>query len=93
MKLLFSTKLRVIRAGIHKMLVRIENREDPDQTEVIWVCNVCLSLFDRQLVLNFLEYLLCINECFPSAVRDTIIVTVCTSWATALHDWVRTGHL
>ena len=29
---LFSTKLSVIRAGIHKMLVRIANREDPDQT-------------------------------------------------------------
>ena len=24
--------LRVIRAGIHKMLVKIANREDPDQT-------------------------------------------------------------
>ena len=29
---LFSTELLVIRAGIHKMLVRIANREDPDQT-------------------------------------------------------------
>ena len=29
---LFSTKLLVTRAGIHKMLVRIANREDPDQT-------------------------------------------------------------
>ena len=29
---LFSNKLSVIRAGIHKMLVRIANREDPDQT-------------------------------------------------------------
>ena len=29
---LFSTKMLVIRAGIHKMLVRIANREDPDQT-------------------------------------------------------------
>ena len=29
---LFSTKMMVIRATIHKMLVRIANREDPDQT-------------------------------------------------------------
>ena len=36
---LFSTKMLVIRAGIHKMLVRIANREDPDQTassEAVW---------------------------------------------------------
>ena len=26
------SKILVIRAGIHKMLVRIANREDPDQT-------------------------------------------------------------
>ena len=29
---LFSTKMLVIRAGIHKKLVRIANREDSDQT-------------------------------------------------------------
>ena len=29
---LFSNKKRVIRAVIHKMPVRIANREDPDQT-------------------------------------------------------------
>ena len=29
---LFSNEMLVIMAGIHKMLVRIENREDPDQT-------------------------------------------------------------
>ena len=36
---LFSNKMLVIRAGIHKMLVRIANREDPDQTassEAVW---------------------------------------------------------
>ena len=27
-----SKKIMVIRAGIHKLLVRIANREDPDQT-------------------------------------------------------------
>ena len=30
--ILFSKKMLVFRAGIHKMLVRIANREDPDQT-------------------------------------------------------------
>ena len=42
----------VIKAGIHKMLVRIANREDPDQTasselssSLIWACTVCLGLF------------------------------------------------
>ena len=29
---LFSNKMGVIKAGIHKMLVRIVNRKDPDQT-------------------------------------------------------------
>ena len=29
---LFSNKIMLTRAGIHKMLVRIANREDPDQT-------------------------------------------------------------
>ena len=28
----FSNKIYVIRAGIHKMLFRVANREDPDQT-------------------------------------------------------------
>ena len=28
----FSNKILVIRAGIHKMYVRITNSEDPDQT-------------------------------------------------------------
>ena len=27
-----SYKILVIRAGIHKMIVRVANREDPDQT-------------------------------------------------------------
>ena len=44
----------VIRAGIHKMLVRIANMEVPDKTTsleavLIWVCTVCLSLFGRQV--------------------------------------------
>ena len=43
----------VIRAGIHKMLVRA-NREDPDQTVDLGGggggCTVCLGIFGRQLV-------------------------------------------
>ena len=35
--LLFSNKTLIIRAGIHKMPVRIANRENPDQS------GVCLS--------------------------------------------------
>ena len=31
--ILFASKLLVIRAGIHKRLVRITNRQDPDQTD------------------------------------------------------------
>ena len=48
---LFSDKMLVIRAGIHKMLVRIANREDPDQnqfdlgqyclTRPFWQTNEC----------------------------------------------------
>ena len=36
---LFSNKMMVIKAGIHKFLVRVANSEDPDQTassEVVW---------------------------------------------------------
>ena len=36
---LFSNKILLFRAGIHKMLVRIANREDPEQTaseEAVW---------------------------------------------------------
>ena len=29
---LFSNKMLVFRPGIHKILVRVANREDPDQT-------------------------------------------------------------
>ena len=37
--ILFSNKVLIFRAGIHKILVRIANREDPDQTassEAVW---------------------------------------------------------
>ena len=50
-----------IRAGIHKTLVRIANREDPDQTapksSLLRVCPVCLGLYDLQLVFEILEHL------------------------------------
>ena len=46
------------------MLVRIANREDPDQTaswrsSLNWVCSGCLGLFGRQLhvVFKILEHL------------------------------------
>ena len=43
--LLFSNKLLVFRAGIHKLLVRIANREDPIiRSSLIRVCTVCLGL-------------------------------------------------
>ena len=51
------------RAGIHKMIFRIANEEDPDQRRsslylyLIWVCTVCLGLFRRQLVFEILEHL------------------------------------
>ena len=31
-RLRFANKMLVIRAGIHKMLAKMANREDPDQT-------------------------------------------------------------
>ena len=37
--ILFSNKMLVFRARIHKFLVRLANREDPDQTafsEAVW---------------------------------------------------------
>ena len=48
---LFANKMVVIRAGNNKMLVRIANREDPDQSD-LGLC--CLS---RQLVFKILKYL------------------------------------
>ena len=56
-----QNKMLVIMAGIHKMLVRIANREDPDQTVLQKqsdLCIVCLCLFDRHLVFKILEHLL-----------------------------------
>ena len=50
----------VIRAGNHKNLVRIANREYPNYTassDLILVCAVRLGLFGRQLVFEILGHL------------------------------------
>ena len=59
-----SVKMFSFRAGINKMLVRIANREDPDQTSAaVWSpirlqkqsdlgLSYCLGLFGRQLILD-----------------------------------------
>ena len=62
---LFSDKLLVSRAGIHKMLVRIANGEDPDQTQKQSDLGLrCLSrLFGTQLLIEIskhLQYHLCL---------------------------------
>ena len=51
------------RIKIHKMLVRVENREDPDQTaseEAVWSGSALfvLAFLGRQLVCKILEKLL-----------------------------------
>ena len=60
---LFSTKLFVSRAEIHKMLARIANIEDPDC--LIWVCIVCLGEFARQItsmqIFEHLPYYVCMG--------------------------------
>ena len=48
--------------NLKKMLVKIINREDPDQSaslEAAWLLSgtVCLGLFGRQLVFEILEHL------------------------------------
>ena len=58
-----ATTNQPIRAGIHKMLVRIANREDPDQTASSEAVGsgpalFCLGFFGRQLILQILEHLL-----------------------------------
>ena len=52
----------VIRAGIHKMLVKIANGEDHDQnasSEAVWSGSAMFvyNLFGRQLVFQILEHL------------------------------------
>ena len=61
--LMFSNKMLVIRAGIHKMLVRIANRKDPiEQQSDLGLC--CLSRpFGEQLVCQILEYIYSTLHC------------------------------
>ena len=51
---LFLNKMLVDRTGVHKILVRIANSEDPDQTasrsSLISVCTVFVGHFGRQIV-------------------------------------------
>ena len=62
--LLVLKKLWVIRTGSHRMLVRIVNREDPDQTassEAVWSGSTLFSMaFGWQLMFKILErYRIC----------------------------------
>ena len=47
-----------IRTELQAPVVRIANREGPDQTSSSGVCAVCLGLLDWQLVLEIFEHLL-----------------------------------
>ena len=49
--LCFLNRMLVIRAGSHKLHVRIANRTDPDQTAI------CLNFFCNRLVFEILEHL------------------------------------
>ena len=54
--LLFTNKILVIRAGSHKML---QGRPWSDfffKSSLLWVSDVCLCLFGRQLVFEILEH-------------------------------------
>ena len=59
---LFSFKMFVFRDGIHKILVRIANREDLDQT-ASRVCTVCLGQLGRQLVFQNFRRFITISVC------------------------------
>ena len=65
-------RFTIIRAGIHIMLIRIANREDPDQTASIWVCAICLGLVGRQLVLEILEHLLYVKKHKKSLMKKSL---------------------
>ena len=54
---LFSNKMLVIRAGIHKMLVRLANREDYDQSDLGLHCSsrhflqtICIQNFRTSII-------------------------------------------
>ena len=57
LELLFSTKMLIIRAGIHKMIVRIlSNRENPNQQSDLGLHSLSMP-FDRKQVFKILEHL------------------------------------
>ena len=69
---ILTKMMLVFGTGIYKALVRITNREDPDQTassktdcflrsSLIWVCTVYLGHIGRQLVFKILEYVFIIT--------------------------------
>ena len=68
---LFSNKILIIRAGTHRMLVRIANRVDPYQTAslLIWVCAVCLGFFGRHPVFEIFRTLTVITR-FYLQIQD-----------------------
>ena len=47
---MFADKMLVMMSGSHKMLVRIANREDPDQKQSDLDLHCLFKPFDRQLV-------------------------------------------
>ena len=67
---LLSNKMLAIRVGIYKMLVRIANSEDPDETASSDTADLglhcCLDIFGRQLVMEILEHLLGSKEYYQS---------------------------
>ena len=84
---LFSNKMLVITAGIHKMLVRIANSEDPD------LGLRCLSRLFTQTTSakNFRSFTImrhCIACSEQQAVMysNTVVELKCTSCSTALID-------
>ena len=65
---LFVNAMLIITAGIHQMLVRIANREDPDQTAA---SEGCLYFFGWQLVCERLSSYISTKQCRPgkSSIR------------------------
>ena len=82
--ILFSNKMLILRAGIHKILIRIANREGFFRSSLIWVCAVCLGLFSKQLVFEILEHLpyhlfVSVNALHPSQQFSVMLGSVLSS--------------
>ena len=52
---LFSNKMLVIKAGIHKIFIKIANREDPDQTASSDI-TLKMTVFHSRLVISLSYY-------------------------------------